>query len=83
VAAVGDPELLTHHVGSVLTARYSQHVSSLLQEALRGRSPTPLPIGVRRPGEGPELHHQGHSEGQLRASLEERQPQDTHQGAER
>jgi hypothetical protein len=32
VAAVGDLELLTHHVGWALTARYSQHVSSLLQE---------------------------------------------------
>jgi hypothetical protein len=32
VAAVGDPELLTHHAGWALTARYSQHVSSLLQE---------------------------------------------------
>jgi peptidoglycan hydrolase CwlO-like protein len=33
VAAVGDPVLLTHHVGWALTACYSQHVSSLLQEA--------------------------------------------------
>jgi hypothetical protein len=33
MAAIGDPELPTHHVGWVLTARYSQHVSSLLQEA--------------------------------------------------
>jgi predicted Zn-dependent protease with MMP-like domain len=32
VATVGDPELLTHHVGWALTARYSQHVSSLPQE---------------------------------------------------
>jgi hypothetical protein len=32
VAAVGDPELPTHHAGWALTARYSQHVSSLLQE---------------------------------------------------
>jgi hypothetical protein len=32
VAAVGDPELPTHHVGWALTARYSQHESSLLQE---------------------------------------------------
>jgi chromosome segregation ATPase len=32
VAAVGDPELLTHHAGWVLTTRYSQHMSSLLQE---------------------------------------------------
>jgi hypothetical protein len=30
VAAVGDPELPTHHVGWALMARYSQHVSSLL-----------------------------------------------------
>jgi hypothetical protein len=34
VAAVGDPELLTHHAGWALTARYSQHVSSLLQEVI-------------------------------------------------
>jgi septal ring factor EnvC (AmiA/AmiB activator) len=32
VAAIGDPELLMHHAGWALTARYSQHVSSLLQE---------------------------------------------------
>jgi hypothetical protein len=32
VAAVGDPELLTHHAGWVLTACYAQHVGSLLQE---------------------------------------------------
>jgi hypothetical protein len=34
VAAVGDPELLTHHAGWALTARYTQHVSSLLQEVI-------------------------------------------------
>jgi hypothetical protein len=28
--AIGDPKLLTHHVGWVLLARYTQHVSSLL-----------------------------------------------------
>jgi peptidoglycan hydrolase CwlO-like protein len=32
VATIGDPELPTHHVGWALTTRYSQHVSSLLQE---------------------------------------------------
>jgi chromosome segregation ATPase len=32
VAAIGDPELLTHHAGWALTARYAQHVSSLLHE---------------------------------------------------
>jgi hypothetical protein len=32
VASVGDPELLTHHAGWLLTTCYSQHVSSLLQE---------------------------------------------------
>jgi hypothetical protein len=32
VAAIGDPELSTHHVGWALTTHYSQHVSSLLQE---------------------------------------------------
>jgi hypothetical protein len=32
VAAVGDPELPTDHVGWAPTARYSQHMSSLLQE---------------------------------------------------
>jgi hypothetical protein len=31
VAAVGDPELPTHHAYWALTACYSQHVSSLLQ----------------------------------------------------
>jgi hypothetical protein len=30
VAAIGDPELLTYHAGWALTARYAQHVSSLL-----------------------------------------------------
>jgi hypothetical protein len=32
VAVVVDPELLTHHAGWTLTTRYTQHVSSLLQE---------------------------------------------------
>jgi hypothetical protein len=32
VTAISDPEFLTHHVGWALTARYVQHVSSLLQE---------------------------------------------------
>jgi hypothetical protein len=32
MAANGDPEFLTHHAGWALTARYAQHVSSLLQE---------------------------------------------------
>jgi hypothetical protein len=34
VAAIGDPELPTHHAGWVLMARYAQHVSSLLQEVI-------------------------------------------------
>jgi DNA-binding transcriptional MerR regulator len=33
VAATVDPELLTHHAGWALTARYAQHMSSMLQEA--------------------------------------------------
>jgi chromosome segregation ATPase len=32
VTAIGDPELPTHHTGWALTARYAQHVGSLLQE---------------------------------------------------
>jgi hypothetical protein len=32
VTTIGDPEFPTHHAGWVLTARYAQHVSSLLQE---------------------------------------------------
>jgi hypothetical protein len=32
VTAISDPEFLTHHAGWALTARYVQHVSSLLQE---------------------------------------------------
>jgi hypothetical protein len=32
VTAIGDNDLLTHHAGWALTARYAQHVSSLLQE---------------------------------------------------
>jgi hypothetical protein len=32
VTAISDPEFLTHHAGWELTARYAQHVSSLLQE---------------------------------------------------
>jgi septal ring factor EnvC (AmiA/AmiB activator) len=32
VTAISDPESPTHHAGWALTARYSQHVSSLLQE---------------------------------------------------
>jgi cytochrome c oxidase assembly factor CtaG len=31
VTAISDPEFLTHHAGWALTARYAQHVSSLLQ----------------------------------------------------
>jgi hypothetical protein len=30
VAVIGDPVFLTHHAGWALTARYTQHVSSLL-----------------------------------------------------
>jgi hypothetical protein len=32
VAAIGDPELMTHHAGWALTPRYAQHVIALLQE---------------------------------------------------
>jgi hypothetical protein len=32
MATIGNPELLTHHAGWALTARYAQHMSSLLQE---------------------------------------------------
>jgi hypothetical protein len=32
VAAIDDPELLTHHAGWALTACYAQHMRSLLQE---------------------------------------------------
>jgi hypothetical protein len=32
VTAINDPEFLTHHAGWALTTRYTQHVSSLLQE---------------------------------------------------
>jgi hypothetical protein len=32
VTAISDPEFSTHHAGWALTARYAQHVSSLLQE---------------------------------------------------
>jgi hypothetical protein len=32
VTAISDPEFLTHHAGWTLTARYAQHVCSLLQE---------------------------------------------------
>jgi hypothetical protein len=32
VIAISDPEFPTHHAGWELTARYAQHVSSLLQE---------------------------------------------------
>jgi cytochrome c oxidase assembly factor CtaG len=32
IAVVGNPEFLTHHAGWALTARYTQHMSSLLQE---------------------------------------------------
>jgi peptidoglycan hydrolase CwlO-like protein len=34
VTTVSDPESLTHHAGWTLTARYAQHVISLLQEAM-------------------------------------------------
>jgi hypothetical protein len=32
VTAISNPEFPTHHAGWALTARYAQHVSSLLQE---------------------------------------------------
>jgi cytochrome c oxidase assembly factor CtaG len=32
LTAISDPEFPTHHAGWALTARYAQHVSSLLQE---------------------------------------------------
>jgi hypothetical protein len=32
VTAISEPDFLTHHAGYALTARYAQHVSSLLQE---------------------------------------------------
>jgi chromosome segregation ATPase len=32
MSAISDPEFPTHHAGWALTARYTQHVSSLLQE---------------------------------------------------
>jgi hypothetical protein len=32
MAAISNPELPTHHAGWALTARYAQHVSSLLQQ---------------------------------------------------
>jgi chromosome segregation ATPase len=32
MVAIGNPELLTHHAGWALNARYAQHVSSRLQE---------------------------------------------------
>jgi cell division protein FtsB len=34
VTAINDPKFLTHHAGWALTARYTQHVSSLLQEVI-------------------------------------------------
>jgi hypothetical protein len=34
VTSISDPEFLTHHEGWALTARYAQHVSSLLQEVI-------------------------------------------------
>jgi hypothetical protein len=34
VAAIGDSELPTHHVGWALMAHYSLHMSSLLQEVI-------------------------------------------------
>jgi NADPH-dependent ferric siderophore reductase len=34
VTAISDPEFPTHHAGWALTARYAQHVSSLLQEVI-------------------------------------------------
>jgi hypothetical protein len=65
VAAIGDPEFPSHHAGWALTARYAQHVSSLLQEVT---------------ATGAHLR-QGHPGGQPRASTEERPLGDAHQGA--
>jgi hypothetical protein len=83
VAAIGDPKLPFHHAGWAFTACYAQHVNSLLQE-VTATAPSPVPPsgGVHRSGEGQEPRRQGHPEGQLRASAEERPPRDAHQRAE-
>jgi hypothetical protein len=83
VAVIGDPELLTHHAGWALTTRYTQHVSSLLQEVTATGAHLRLHFGkVRWLSEGQEPRRQGHTEGQPRASTEERPPGDAHPGAE-
>jgi hypothetical protein len=39
MTAISDPEFPTHHAGWALTARYAQHVSSLLQEVTATGAP--------------------------------------------
>jgi hypothetical protein len=58
VATIGDPELPTHHVGWALTTRYSQHMSSLLQEVTATGAHLCLRLeDYARPGEGLEPRH--------------------------
>jgi hypothetical protein len=82
VAAIGDLELPTHHTGWTLTARYAQHVSSMLQEVIATGAHLHLCLDECPSGEGQEMCRQGHPEGQPRASAEERPSGDAHQGAE-
>jgi hypothetical protein len=82
VAAIGDLELPTHHTGWTLTARYAQHVSSMLQEVIATGTHLHLCLDECPSGEGQEMCRQGHPEGQPRASAEERPSGDAHQGAE-
>jgi hypothetical protein len=75
VAAIGDPELLTHHAGWALMACYSQHVSSLLQEV----TATGAHLRLRLEECASQVKAKNHTvkdtqKGQPRAPLEERLP---------
>jgi hypothetical protein len=83
IADIGDPEFLTHHAGWALTARYAQHVSSLLQEAIATGAHQRLHLeDCAGQVKAKNRVGQGHLEGQPRASAEECPPGDAHQGAE-
>jgi hypothetical protein len=78
IATVGDPPC---GLGAYRTLRSVREFPTSGGHS-DGRSPVPPSGGVHRSSEGQELRHQGHSEGQPRAYVEERPPGDAHQGAE-
>jgi hypothetical protein len=82
VTAIGDPEFPTHHSGWTLTARYTQHVSSLLQEV----TAMGAHLGLHLEECADQVKAKNHVVKDIqkgnRAFAEERPPGDAHRGAE-